>query len=71
MKVHTRWHWPAVHRPRLAWYWSSDTSGWLTLSWGDRYGDPVWGIDLEITRISRWLLRLDERIRARRKVRTP
>lgn len=69
MKFHARWHWHAVHRPHLAWYWLDATRGFLSLTWGDHYNDSVWSIDLELS-VPRWLLRLDEHRRERKRAKT-
>lgn len=69
MKLHVHGHRSSIHRPQLAWYWLDEARGYLAFTWGDRYGDPVWGIDLDVT-VPRWLLRLDNRRGARRKTRT-
>lgn len=68
MKLHGYLNRSSIHRPRLAWYWVAATRGFLALTWGSRYGEPVCGVDLEVT-VPRWLLRLDEHRRARQSAR--
>lgn len=60
------WRWigrfsrSSIHRPKLSSdFWGGDehgpAGGYVDLTWGDRYGDPVWGVGFEFP-VPRWFM---------------
>jgi len=55
VKLGGRWERDSIHRPMVQ-SWSIDERVWgFSLQWGDRYGDPVWSIDIDGVRVPAWL----------------